>query len=113
MLPPVTSLPGVGHIFSFLWKMYSRLNQLEQVLAPTVAVGYKPLFDGMASDNHVMKLVVLAMVVGAIGLNSFEVKQKVGLAASHNPLHVIEPLLKGGGWAYLFVELWKHLNLLN
>jgi len=110
MINPMQT-PGLSHIFSFLWKMYGRLNHLEKVLAPSLAAGYKPLFTGQSADHPDLKIAVLVLIVLALGYNTFEAKQKFG-QPSHNPLLIFEPVLKASAWGYAFVEIWQHLSIL-
>ena len=112
MLPVASGLPIISHMFGFVWKMYSRLNQLEQLLAPSLAVGYKPLFDGPDVSHTGLKIGALLLIVIALLWNSFETKQR--FAQGHqNPLHILEPLLKASGWCFIFIQILHHIRSLS
>jgi hypothetical protein len=93
-------------------KLYSRLNQLEQFLAPTMAVGHKALFSSSQINTNWIKYGVLALIIGVLIFNVFETKHK--LAQPHSGvLGVIEPILKGTTWVFLFTQIVHHLSSFN
>ena len=106
IINPMTT-PGLSHLFGFLLKMYQRLNHLEKVLLPTMAVGYKPLFSNDLFSHPNFHIAVLGMIAMTLAWNSLEIKQ--ASTAGHH-LRIIEPAIKAGGWAWAFVEIWQHLN---
>jgi hypothetical protein len=105
------AIPGVSHIFSFLWKIYSRLNALERFIPPTLAVGYKSLFQGPNLSNMNIKIAVGTLLAGALIFNAVELKQKVGHPTGH--LSMVEPIIKAGGWGFALMQIYQHLSFLN
>jgi hypothetical protein len=101
-------------LLALLKRLYMRLNQLEQLLAPTLVAGHKTLFSsgvGGLNQNWI-KYGVLALIVGVLIFNVFEVKHKVSNPGS-SLLSTLEPILKASTWVFLFTQIFHHISSLG